>query len=252
MSNDQNEEWLSGEVPLSMAGKTVMLRVVAPASVVPPRRALSVFQRITDAVVSIATKQLEESGKTLSCRVRCGACCRELVPIAAMEAFHLRDLIEEMPDARKASVRDRFAAATEKLEAAGLLEDVRRARELAIEDRQRLGDDYRRLQIACPFLEEESCSIYQMRPLACREHLVTSPAENCAGPKDNIEGVSLPVKVSAVVSSLGSEPPNISHEWIPLILALEWTETHEEDSPTRTGPEWVDEVIERISSASQG
>lgn len=252
MSDHQHEEWLAGEVPLSVAGKTVMLRLVAPASVVPPRRVLPVFQRITDAVVSIATRQLEESGKTLSCRVRCGACCRELVPIAAMEAFHLRDVIEAMPDARKASIRERFAAATEKLEAAGVLEDVRRARELAIEDRRTLGDEYRRLQIACPFLEDESCSIYSTRPLACREYLVTSPAENCSGPTDNIEGVRLPVKVSTVVSSLASESPGISHEWIPLILALEWTETREEDSPTRPGPEWVDEVIERISSASQG
>jgi hypothetical protein len=52
-----------------------------------------------------------------------------------------------------------------------------------------------------------------------------------------------------VVSSLGSKPPETVYEWLPLILALEWTETHEEDSTQRTGPEWVDEVIDRILSA---
>jgi Fe-S-cluster containining protein len=35
----------------------------------------------------------------------------------------------------------------------------------------------------CPFLEDESCSIHPDRPLVCREYLVTSPAELCAGPR---------------------------------------------------------------------
>ena len=38
-----------------------------------------------------------------------------------------------------------------------------------------LGREYFQLGIPCPFLEEESCSIYHDRPITCREYLVTSP-----------------------------------------------------------------------------
>ena len=244
---NEQPEMLTGTIPLNIAGKDVVLKVDAPASAVKLRKVLPVFQQMTNTFVDVAIEQTEEKGKKISCKAGCGACCRQLVPIAEMETFHLRDLIEEMPESNKALVHDRFKAAIEKLERAGLLENLRRARELTIEDRRKLGNDYFRQQIACPFLEEESCSIYSERPLACREYLVTSPAENCARPQDNIEGVDLPAKVSVVVSSLDSEPPNISYKWMPLILALEWATTHEEDSTQHTGPEWVDEVINRVT-----
>jgi Fe-S-cluster containining protein len=246
---NKQPEMLTGTIPLNIAGKDVVLKVDAPASAVKIRKMLPVFQQITNTFVDIAIEQTEEKGKKISCKAGCGACCRQLVPIAEAETFHLRDLIEEMPESHKILVRDRFNAAIEELEQARLLEKLRHARELTIEERRKLGNEYFRLQIPCPFLEEESCSIHPMRPLACREYLVTSPAENCARPQDNIEGVTVPAKVSAVVSSLGSELPETVYKWLPLILALEWTETHEEDSTQHTGPEWVDEVIDRISSA---
>ncbi|MEO8777051.1 MAG: YkgJ family cysteine cluster protein [Rhodanobacter sp.] len=34
---------------------------------------------------------------------------------------------------------------------------------------RQLGIDYLRQGVACPFLEQESCSIYDERPLACRK-----------------------------------------------------------------------------------
>jgi Fe-S-cluster containining protein len=34
--------------------------------------------------------------------------------------------------------------------------------------------------MACPFLENDSCSIYLDRPIRCREFLVTSDARYCA------------------------------------------------------------------------
>ena len=45
-----------------------------------------------------------------------------------------------------------------------------------------LGLKYFALGIPCPFLEEERCTIHEIRPLRCREYLVVSPAEHCAHP----------------------------------------------------------------------
>ncbi len=246
---EDETEWLTGTIPLNIAGEDVAIEVEAPAGQTKPRRLLPVFQKITNTIVDIAEKQLLEKGKTISCKAGCGACCRQLVPIAEMETFHLRDLVEEMPEPRQSEIKRRFNEALEKLYKAGLLEKLRNPFEISREERKSLGNDYFRLQIACPFLEEESCSIHQMRPLACREYLVTSPAENCARPQDNIEGVDLPAKVSVAVYSLDSVQPANFYKWTPLIIALEWAETHMEDSQTLTSPEWVDKVLAGITKA---
>ena len=39
-------------------------------------------------------------GVRVSCRAGCGACCRQLVPIAEAEARRIRDLVEAMPEPR--------------------------------------------------------------------------------------------------------------------------------------------------------
>jgi Fe-S-cluster containining protein len=244
---DESTEWLTGRIPLNISGVDVTVEVDVPAGAIHARRVLPVFQKLTNTIIDVAESQTEEKGKKISCKAGCGACCRQLVPIAEMETFHLRDLLEAMPDTRKTEIRARFTAALERLEKAGLLEAVRKADKLALEEKRALGNEYFKLQIACPFLVEESCSIHTDRPISCREYLVTSPPENCARPQDNIEGVYLPAKLSAVIFSLGSEPPAITFDWIPLILALEWAETHEEDSQEHTAPEWIDRVLNRLT-----
>lgn len=243
----ENTEWLTGTIPLNIAGKEVTVTVDVPAASVKPRCLLPVFQHITNTIVDVAVKATEEKGKPVSCKIRCAACCRQLVPIAEIEAARLQELVEQMPEIRKAKVKERFADALEKLNKAGLLEKLRRLSALSIEERKEVANEYFRLQIECPFLENESCTIYTDRPLACREYLVTSPVKNCFHPKDNIEGIELPAKVSAVVFSLDSENSSIEYKWMPLIFALNWEETNEEDSQMRTGPEWVDEVVNRLT-----
>ena len=84
-----------------------------------------------------------------------------------------------MPEPRRTEVRARFADAVAKIEAAGLLPEARAFDSLPDEQYLALHPRYFALQIACPFLEDESCSIYSQRPLVCREYLVTSPAEYC-------------------------------------------------------------------------
>lgn len=56
-----------------------------------------------------------------------------------------------------------------------------------------LGLEIFHLGSPCPFLEAESCSIYEDRPLSCREFLVTSDKHLCPNPTPStIERVSIP------------------------------------------------------------
>ncbi|MBU8876547.1 YkgJ family cysteine cluster protein [Reyranella sp. MMS21-HV4-11] len=207
---------------------TVPTGPVAAADVVPA------LQGLVNTVVAAA-----EAGKAISCRKGCGACCRQLVPISRTEAERLMVTVANLPAERRATLEARFSAAGAALAAADLKERKGRP------DRE-LSTGYFALGIPCPFLEEESCSIHPDRPLVCREYLVTSPAELCAGPEQ--EGVTpVPVpKVSLAARGLQDE----REDWFPLALLMDWAKTRPKTGARRTGPEWIQKFLKGMSRKS--
>jgi Fe-S-cluster containining protein len=245
MSDLEETEWVTHKARFELGGSKVEFEITVPGEPIRLRRLLPVFQHFTNLIVDAAVTGVEAQGRAISCKAGCGACCRQLVPISEMETFHLRDLVDAMPEPRRSAIRQRFAEARTRLESAGLLAELKKPSELSQEDRRRLGNEYFKQGIACPFLEEESCSIHPDRPLSCREYLVTSPAENCARPQDNIEGVPLAGHISTGVFLADSDAK--IYRWVPLILALDWAESHEEAPPSRNGVELFDAVISRLT-----
>jgi hypothetical protein len=139
--------------------------------------------------------------------------------------------------APRAAVRARFAEARRRLGEAGLLRDLQDTGKVTDTGYGALNAAYFAQGIACPFLEEESCSIYEERPITCREYLVTSPAENCSRPTpENIRRAKMLIPVFNAVARW--QVPSLEHfleRWVPLILAPEWAEDHPDDSPPRPG-----------------
>jgi Fe-S-cluster containining protein len=194
---------------LMIDGVEVEPGVAVPAGRSPRRVLLPVLRGLTDTVVRIA-----ERGVTVSCRKGCDACCRQMVPISATEAYGLAETIERMEPQEAAGVMERFDVACERLEELGLLGRLERRGELSESELKALDRDYFAAGVECPFLVDHACSIHAERPLACREFLVTSAAENCARPGDGgVEQVVLGAKVS--VALLSQE----ERGWLPLVLA---------------------------------
>jgi Fe-S-cluster containining protein len=204
---------------------TVPNAAVAAAEVVPA------LQGLVNAVVEAA-----EVGKAISCRKGCGACCRQLVPVSRTEGERLLQVVEAMPSEGREALLAKFAAAETAIEVAGLKERQGRS------DRE-LSTAYFALGVPCPFLEDESCSIHPERPLVCREYLVTSPAALCAGPKqEGVTPVAVP-KVSMAARGLQEE----SDDWFPLALLMAWARTRPRKGAKRTGPEWVQRFLKKLS-----
>jgi Fe-S-cluster containining protein len=214
-------------------------RIQVPAEPIGPVDLLPVLHEFNDALIGAAVEQVESQGRRVSCRIGCGACCRQIVPISETEARYLAGLIAAMPEDRKQRVTARFAQAVETLAASGLLERLRPEPPSDPAERNRLGLEYFRQGLACPFLEDESCSIHAHRPASCREYLVTSPAKNCSTPRaDNITMVELPAKVSSVLYRFGDGRGEEPARWMALPLLLEWAAEHREDAqPAIPGPE---------------
>lgn len=214
------------------------MRVRLPAGPASAESVLPFARRFSDAVIASVVEETTKTGRAISCRAGCGACCRQVVPVTETEARRLRKFVEAMPEPRRSAIRERFAQAQRVFAEAGMLEQLVEPHETRTARWSEFAVRYFRQGVACPFLEDESCSIYEERPLICREYLVTSPAENCAQVATRpVEGVGMPVRVSRQLGRLTSTEPDRDFRWIPLVVSLDWADAHPEPPPTRTGPE---------------
>jgi SAM-dependent methyltransferase/Fe-S-cluster containining protein len=241
----------TAKIELSGPGWQLTTTVSAPKGPMSVQELLPLAQILTDEVVDYTSKSVEESGQKISCKKGCGACCRQLVPIPEVEARHIRDLVNAMPEPRRTEIRARFAEARRRLAESGLLEKLVQREEWREDEVQSLGIQYFLQGIPCPFLENESCSIHPDRPITCREYLVTSPAENCARPSSkNIAQVELPFKIWPALARLEKPGPSSRFiSWVPLILAPEWADAHPAGAPDRPGPELLRELFDHLSAS---
>ena len=213
-------------VTLGLNGHTGNITAGVPDRSMSMLELLPVIQEFTGAVVQMAEQVAEREGKSVSCCAGCDACCSQLVPIAPVEAIHLDRVVDAMPAPRRSAIRKRFAEAIERLQEEGMLERLEGAMvadNVDSAERQRIGNDYFRIGLPCPFLEEGNCSIYPDRPLICREYLVTSPAVNCERPTpETIDMLPLAAKPTQALTARSAERSDSSPKlrWIPLPLAL--------------------------------
>jgi Fe-S-cluster containining protein len=240
----------TAEVTLSSTDWQLQTKVTVPNGPIRTRHMLPMVQALADRVVDAATETARSQGHKVSCTKGCGACCRQLVPIGELEARNIHDVVERMPEPRRSTIRARFAEARQRLEETGLLKRLAERDEWREGESRALGLQYFGLGIACPFLEEESCSIYHDRPIACREYLVTSPAENCSRPTpETVKMVPLPFRIWTAMARVDDESRRAP--WVPLILALEWAEAHPDESTPRPGPQLLRSLFDEITHQSK-
>lgn len=246
--SESRPEFLTADVKLNISGRQMQLQITVPTAPTPPAKLLPLFRSMADTIVGFAIEDMNAAGLQISCKAGCGACCRQLVPISKTEAHRLREVVSEMPEERQTEIISRFQAAREKLQSAGLLERLEAREFTNKQEAAAIGMEYFAQDIYCPFLEEGSCSIYSERPISCREYLVTSPAENCSKPSaETVRCVPMPGRVSNSLTPLGANPQGKSAPWVPLILALDWAESHPNEPAPQPGTDIVKEVFGRLA-----
>jgi Fe-S-cluster containining protein len=243
------------EFTLKVQNARLQVRAELPEGPVRPAVLLPILQNLSDSMAEIAVQSAAQLGETLSCREGCGACCRQAVPITPVEALALADWLEEQPEERRAVLRERFHGAAARLEEAGIAQQIRASGAatgsgLSRETAHELGLRYFGLGLACPFLEEERCTIHAIRPLRCREYLVVSPAEHCAHPATKeVVGIKPPVLLSQILARWDANGDPQPRPLILLALLEEWIAEHpaEEDRAHRTSPELLKEFLQAFA-----
>jgi Fe-S-cluster containining protein len=218
-------------VDLRTADWAIEASLSVPTEPAPIDAWLPFLQALANKAAEAAEEAAARAGKRVSCKKGCGACCRQLIAVSLVEARALARLVAETPEPRQSEIRARFEQAARRLVELGargrdvpgdLDSDEFRLIET---DQQRLGAAWFRLQVACPFLESESCGIHPSRPLVCREYQVTSPSEACSRLyKVPVERIETSTRLGQSLARATAEIAGVEVAMIPLVMALRWSE----------------------------
>jgi len=204
---------------------TLNASVAVPAGKTTITNLLPVLQDFDSRMINRVVDEAAEAGQPISCRKGCGACCRQMVPLSIFEAEFLGDWFNALPKERQAELEERFHRGLIRLKEAGVLDKIMNPN-WGLDEKSfvQMAVDYFHAGVPCPFLEDESCSIHPIRPLVCREYLVTSPAELCQDPSiHQLSAINLPLRPSQALYKIGQELTHDARGWMPLIFLLAWS-----------------------------
>ena len=223
-AGDSAPSTVNAEFSLKFGNTQLNASVQLPAGRTTLTELLPIIQNLENAIVERIGEEARLAAKSISCRAGCGACCRQMVPVSLFEAEALTAWIRSLDEEQRAELQRRFHSALSRLRDAGVIEKILNENwVLDQEQMTQLAIDYFHAGVACPFLEEESCAIHPIRPLSCREYLVTSPPELCKDPAANeVAGIRLPIKLSRAMFTFGRQIENDPRGWIPLVFLLAW------------------------------
>lgn len=136
---------------------------------------LGTSKRISEAMAAVHERSISAAAPAfpeLACRKGCSHCCRTFVSAAPVQIFAIADYIRN----RRSEPAFQQARLTTAEEA---------TRGFTVDTRDGAG-------IACPFLVESTCSIYPIRPPACRAHMSVS-LDACKTAEFTKDGPNIPM-----------------------------------------------------------
>lgn len=223
---------------LDVLGKPVHLQVgvkdtqATLADIVPAARVLS------SRIVETTMKRLRDIGISVACHKGCAACCSYyLVSISVPELFRLMQETAMMPVERRRDTVDSFSKVAKRINRY-LVERIAFKKrtntetnsqvltfELIGKELEKLSDWYSKQKSPCPFLRNKLCTIYEQRPVTCREFVVvgTTPCQlDEADTKRRMETPIRPVRMVDALQLLASQLEDTSRESIPLPCLFDW------------------------------
>ncbi|NNE97994.1 MAG: YkgJ family cysteine cluster protein [Pyrinomonadaceae bacterium] len=245
---EEKEELEIAQVTLTINEQPVEMEMTLPAQPVKASRVLPILQKMSDSFVKVGEEGVAAQGKEVSCKKGCNACCNHLVPVGELEARNISRLVEEMPEPKRSQIKKRFSSTLTHFRKSGWLEKLNTIQTKTNKERLEIATEFFYEGISCPLLADGVCSIYENRPLVCREFLVASPAENCSDPANKpIDRVQFPTSLSTPLRGIGNNPElGSSPPFLPLMLSLEWSEKFPESAEEKTGKAWMTDFFESL------
>jgi len=207
------------------------------SDLVPMARALCT--KVVNAAAEIST----DRGRRITCSKGCTYGWRYLAPLSPAEAFRIRDEILVMPvNRRRHYLRSMMIRARYILNHRQRLQEPEEASGLTSQQNslRNISEWYSSLKLECPFLSDQQCSIHPLRPLACREYLVSSPASLCHFTSPAMpQVIQLPISVAEVLMMTSCRLEGREQEAVMLPFTILWAE----ENSIRSEQTWQGKVL---------
>jgi len=216
-------------IPITLATPAgpLTVTVVSTEDKVPIPTVMGSASALSNALNTAAIGLAERHGHPIQCGQGCGACCRQLVPVSPIEAFALSAALQALPDEKRSRIEARIDATLDKLGETGLADKLQhipagpKGRAIVL--------DYFAAQLPCPFLEDESCQVYDKRPFACRDLLVSSNPSHCEDPgAGQVRRIPVFLDMGRAVRSLSAAAFGEVSLQMPLPVAIDWAREHDD------------------------
>ncbi len=201
---------------------------------------------ICDRMVAASIARAVSLGQTIYCRRGCDACCRKFMRgLAPAEVFFLLEGLASMPPELRRRVGDALQTAARSLDERGMPAAMAKAGD----DRAArlvLSDWWDDNMFDCPFLVNESCSIYPARFAVCREFISLSPPAACDAGRST--QMAKPFSMIDVLSELGAGLGVASETVIVMATILLWAQGKTSAAgQTFPGPQLVDRLFDVLA-----
>jgi len=128
-----------------------------------------------------------ERKKSISCRKGCSFCCSQHICTTLQECEAIVYWLYQHDNARNHFL-SRYSGWRNKVSGNAVFEQLSRAASdfmsnplgPGVKDAfMKVSDEYRQMDIPCPFLEDGACSVYPVRPFVCASCVALSPSDEC-------------------------------------------------------------------------
>ena len=134
-------------------------------------------RNLLDLMVTRRISDLSARGLNIACHKGChAACCHYLISVSVPEALMIVTEMQALPTDECNRIVNSCRASAESIQRQMAKGDIVAGGNVA---RDNLLHWYRELNIACPFLEDNCCTIYDHRPIVCRECLAVGSPDQC-------------------------------------------------------------------------
>ncbi len=222
-----------------VCGRPLEMRFTVPNA---PARLCDIIplaRKLTDAITQRVIDQATQDGLHIPCKSGCSACCNYLVPLSPPELLRLDEDIANRPASQlHKNLYARFGNAMQRIVHAGAP---------PTEGIISVSKWYAELELSCPLLESDLCSMYAERPMSCRQHVVCSEPVHCEGADpDQGQILEMPVNTSKALAFLAEELTGKPAQAVMLPLAPHWLDTNLDSGKATYPPRLMAKKFARI------
>lgn len=218
--NDRQSTTFPFEIDL--ADKTLSMAIIVRNSRANLSDLTTITHQVCNKVIETLTNNDDPNFQNISCKKGCSHCCKYMVSLSSAEAFFLHNHILSMPaDTRRSTLHSFLRAA--RIISANRIPNMDASQMTEYEELHAISNWFNKLNLTCPFLKNNACSIYNFRPLACREHLATNDPKGCKFSSiEKQQLVNIPFSIAQAMMTLCNKIENTLDEAVILPLVMVW------------------------------